>query len=101
MKINEFIPNSMIVKNNILNNKIEEAKEDNNGFLNMLKNKLDKVNEKQIKAEETTNSFLKGEETDVHKVMLDSEEAKLSVELAVQIRNKLVEAYQELNRMQL
>lgn len=101
MKINEFIPNNMIVKNNILNNKIEEAKEDNNGFLNMLKNKLDKVNEKQIKAEETTNSFLKGEETDVHKVMLDSEEAKLSVELAVQIRNKLVEAYQELNRMQL
>lgn len=91
----------MIVKNNILNNKIEEPKEDNNGFLNMLKNKLDKVNEKQIKAEETTNSFLKGEETDVHKVMLDSEEAKLSVELAVQIRNKLVEAYQELNRMQL
>lgn len=101
MKINEFIPNNMIVKNNILNNKIEEPKEDNNGFLNMLKNKLDKVNEKQIKAEETTNSFLKGEETDVHKVMLDSEEAKLSVELAVQIRNKLVEAYQELNRMQL
>lgn len=101
MKINEFIPNNMIVKNNIVNNKIEEAKEDNNGFLNMLKNKLDKVNEKQIKAEETTNSFLKGEETDVHKVMLDSEEAKLSVELAVQIRNKLVEAYQELNRMQL
>lgn len=101
MKINEFIPNNMIVKNNILNNKIEEAKEEDNGFLNMLKNKLDKVNEKQIKAEETTNSFLKGEETDVHKVMLDSEEAKLSVELAVQIRNKLVEAYQELNRMQL
>lgn len=101
MKINEFIPNNMIVKNNILNNKIEEAKEEDNGFMNMLKSKLDKVNEKQIKAEETTNSFLKGEETDVHKVMLDSEEAKLSVELAVQIRNKLVEAYQELNRMQL
>ncbi|AVP54210.1 flagellar hook-basal body complex protein FliE [Clostridium tetani] len=100
MKINEFIPNNMIFKNDI-NNKIQEKKEENNGFSHMLKNKLDKVNEKQIKAEETTNNFLQGEETDIHKVMLDSEEAKLSVELAVQVRNKLIEAYQELNRMQL
>ncbi|BDR67451.1 flagellar hook-basal body complex protein FliE [Clostridium tetani] len=100
MKINEFIPNNMIFKNDI-NNKIQEKKEENNGFSHMLKNKLDQVNEKQIKAEETTNNFLQGEETDIHKVMLDSEEAKLSVELAVQVRNKLIEAYQELNRMQL
>ncbi|RXM74370.1 flagellar hook-basal body complex protein FliE [Clostridium tetani] len=100
MKINEFIPNNMIFKNDI-NNKIQEKKEENNGFSHMLKNKLDKINEKQIKAEETTNNFLQGEETDIHKVMLDSEEAKLSVELAVQVRNKLIEAYQELNRMQL
>lgn len=90
----------MIFKNDI-NNKIQEKKEENNGFSHMLKNKLDQVNEKQIKAEETTNNFLQGEETDIHKVMLDSEEAKLSVELAVQVRNKLIEAYQELNRMQL
>lgn len=100
MKINEFIPNNMIFKNDI-NNKIQEKKEENNGFSHMLKNKLDQVNEKQIKAEETTNNFLQGEETDIHEVMLDSEEAKLSVELAVQVRNKLIEAYQELNRMQL
>lgn len=90
----------MIFKNEI-NNKIQNYKEENSGFSYMLKNKLDEVNAKQIKAEETTNSFLKGEETDIHKVMLDSEEAKLSVELAVQVRNKLIEAYQELNRMQL
>lgn len=100
MKINEFIPNNMIFKNEI-NNKVEHKKEENNDFVHMLKNKLDQVNEKQIKAEETTSNFLKGEETDIHKVMLDSEEAKLSVELAVQVRNKLIEAYQELNRMQL
>ncbi|RXI45927.1 flagellar hook-basal body complex protein FliE [Clostridium tetani] len=100
MKINEFIPNNVIFKNDI-NNKIQEKKEENNGFSHMLKNKLDQVNEKQIKAEETTNNFLQGEETDIHEVMLDSEEAKLSVELAVQVRNKLIEAYQELNRMQL
>lgn len=101
MKVNEFIPSNMIFKNQFNNNKVEHKKEENNDFVHMLKNKLDQVNEKQIKAEETTSSFLKGEETDIHTVMLDSEEAKLSVELAVQVRNKLIEAYQELNRMQL
>lgn len=100
MKINEFIPNNMIVKNES-NNKVYNQKEDGEVFLNTLKNKLNQVNERQIIAEETTDSFLKGEETDIHKVMLDSEEAKLSIELAVQVRNKLIEAYQELNRMQL
>lgn len=100
MKINEFIPNNMILKNES-NNKVYNQKEDGDIFLNTLKNKLNQVNEKQIIAEESTDSFLKGEETDIHKVMLDSEEAKLSIELAVQVRNKLIEAYQELNRMQL
>lgn len=90
----------MILKNES-NNKVYNQKEDGDIFLNTLKNKLNQVNEKQIIAEESTDSFLKGEETDIHKVMLDSEEAKLSIELAVQVRNKLIEAYQELNRMQL
>lgn len=46
-------------------------------------------------------AFIKGDETDIHNVMLNAEEAKMSMELAVQVRNKLVEAYQELSRMQL
>nr|WP_207714670.1 flagellar hook-basal body complex protein FliE [Clostridium tetanomorphum] len=81
------------------NKDVEQKSE--NSFFNTLKGKLDEVNEKQITAEKATESFIKGEEINVHNVMLDSEEAKMSIELAVQVRNKLVEAYQELNRMQL
>lgn len=81
-----------------LENKTEEK---SGSFFSVLKDKLDTVNEKQITAESTTSAFVSGEEIDVHKVMLDAEEAKLSLELAVQMRNKIVEAYQELNRMQL
>jgi len=79
-------------------NKSNEKETD---FLSVLQDKLDAVNEKQITSENTTSAFISGEEVDVHKVMLDAEEAKLSLELAVQMRNKIVEAYQEINRMQL
>lgn len=102
MKINQFVPDSKIFDSfNIKDNKTEKSDSSSGNFLDVLKEKLDAVNDKQIAAEDTTESFIKGEETDIHKVMLDTEEAKMSLELAVQIRNKLVDAYQELNRMQL
>ena len=70
-------------------------------FLDTLKEKLDEVNVKQIDADNITQKFIKGEEKDVHKVMISTEEAKLSLEMAVQIRNKLVDAYDAFNRMQI
>lgn len=101
----------MIINNNlqssVVNNAFsqlktnEENKSEGMSFLDTLNQKLDEVNEKQIKAENITEAFIKGEDVDVHEVMLVGEEAKLSLQMAVQVRNKLVEAYQELNRMQL
>jgi len=44
--------------------------------------------------------MLAGETTDVHDVMIATEEAGLAFNLMVEIRNKLVESYQELMRMQ-
>ena len=70
-------------------------------FLDTLKQKLDGVNDKQVAADDITQSFIKGDETDVQKVMLATQEAKLSLEMAVQIRNKLVDAYDAFNRMQI
>ena len=70
-------------------------------FLDTLKEKLDEVNNKQIDADNLTQKFVSGEETDVQKVMLATSEAKLSLDLAVQIRNKLVDAYDAFNRMQI
>ena len=105
MKINEFVPDNNIFTNvkfeNNVKNKTKDSFQNNNSFSNTLKEKLNEVNEKQIQAEDTTEAFVKGDVKNVHKVMLKTEEAKLSLELAVQIRNKMVEAYQELNRMQL
>lgn len=70
-------------------------------FSDTLKNVLDNVNDKQVQADALTSSFIKGDSVDVTQVMIASEEAKQSLELAVQVRNKLVEAFQEINKIQL
>jgi flagellar hook-basal body complex protein FliE len=99
MKINGFIPDSSIFDKLKLGEKTEEKKE--TSFIDRLKEKLDGVNDKQLEAENMTELLVKGEDVDIHEVMLSTEEAKMSLELAVQIRNKIVEAYQEINRMQI
>ncbi|QGU95082.1 flagellar hook-basal body complex protein FliE [Clostridium bovifaecis] len=102
MKINDFIPNTQIYsKFNSIEDKKETINENGNvSFGETLKNKLEEVNEKQLEAEKTTEQFIKGDNVDIHEVMVKTEEAKLSLQLAVQVRNKLLEAYQEINRMQ-
>lgn len=45
-------------------------------------------------------NFIVGEPTELHTLMIELEMAKLQMQLAVEIRDKLVEAYQELSRMQ-
>jgi flagellar hook-basal body complex protein FliE len=102
MKINQFVPDSKVFeKIGSKDNKEDISGKDSIGFGDLLKQKLDAVNDDQVKAEDTTQKFIQGDEVDVDKVMMDTEEAKMSLELAVQIRNKFVEAYQELNRTQL
>lgn len=76
-------------------------KSNGTNFYKYLKEELNKVNNTQIKAEQATMDLITGESTDIHQVMIATEEARLSLELAVQIRNKLVEAYQELTRLQI
>lgn len=85
--------NSINTQKDINTNKID--------FSKIVKEKLDQVNDKQVEAENKTIELIKGETNDIHEVMLSVEEARLSLELAVQIRNKIVEAVQELNRMQI
>lgn len=97
MRINSFTPNEEVF--NVFNETKEE--QGTSGFKNILKDSLDSVNEKQVIADKVTEKFVMGEDVEVHEVMLAAEEAKMSLQLAVQIRNKVVEAVKELNNMQL
>lgn len=97
MKINGFTPDTSLFDK--IGAKQDTANQ-GSSFADVLTSKLDEVNNAQVNADQLTESFIKGDGPDVHQVMIASEEAKMSMELAVQLRNKFVEAYQEINRTQ-
>ena len=59
------------------------------------------VNAKQATAANTVSGVLSGESVPLHQAMLAVEEASVSFQLMVEVRNKLLESYQELMRMQI
>ncbi|MGG7176583.1 flagellar hook-basal body complex protein FliE [Clostridium paraputrificum] len=101
MRVTSFVPNEEIFKIGLNTEKVRSSSESKGLFAETLKNSLDKINEQQLVAEEKGQAFVRGEDVDISEVMLAGEEAKISLQYAVQVRNKLVEAYQEISRMQL
>lgn len=61
---------------------------------------LDRVNAAQLQADRAAEAFAVGEQRDVAQLMIATEQARLALELTVQIRNKVLEAYQEIIRLQ-
>ena len=59
------------------------------------------VNSLQNSADATVRRFLRGEGGELHQVALEQQQAQLSFDLFLQMRNKAVQAYQEVMRMQL
>ncbi|MEW6725532.1 flagellar hook-basal body complex protein FliE [Desulforudis sp. 1088] len=68
-------------------------------FGEVLTRAIEELNASQVKADKAVQGFLSGEVKDVHQVMIALEEAHLMMQLSLEVRNKLVEAYQELSRM--
>jgi len=64
----------------------------------LLRAAVNRLNESQVRADEAVRQFLAGEVQDVHQVVIALREAELTMQLAVEVRNKIVEAYQELSR---
>lgn len=69
-------------------------------FKETLSKYLKEVNTLQNKADESIKRLITGEEKDLHKVVIATQEANLSFMLLMEIRNKLVEAYKELTKTQ-
>lgn len=73
----------------------------NEDFGSMLMDAMKEVNQSQNDARQLQNSYLAGQSgVEVHDVMIAMERATVALQLTMQVRNKVLEAYQELNRMQ-
>ncbi|MFO7653905.1 MAG: flagellar hook-basal body complex protein FliE [Candidatus Krumholzibacteriia bacterium] len=70
------------------------------GFASQLSSALQEVNRLQVNRDDTVEQMVRGEMTEVHDVMVAAEEAQLAFELMLEVRNKLLESYQEIMRMQ-
>lgn len=69
------------------------------GFADTLRNALDGVNATQSRASELTEAYERGDTTDIAKVMLARQESGVAFEATLQVRNKLLSAYQDIMRM--
>ena len=70
-------------------------------FADMLGKMVQEVNTKHAAASEAVSGVVTGENVPLHQAMIAIEEASVSFQLMVEVRNKLVESYQELMRMQI
>ena len=70
-------------------------------FQNLLGNFVQDVNDKQVAAGDAVNGLLSGKNVSLHQAMISMEEASISFQLMVEVRNKLLDSYQELMRMQI
>jgi flagellar hook-basal body complex protein FliE len=75
--------------------------EDNSvSFSSYLNDALNQVNDLQLQADAAANDLAVGKTDNIHQVMIASEKADIALQFTIQIRNKVMDAYNEIMRMQ-
>jgi flagellar hook-basal body complex protein FliE len=70
-------------------------------FENLLGGLVNDVAQKQAAASNTISGLLSGQNVSLHQAMISMEEANISFQMMVEVRNRLLDSYQELMRMQI
>ena len=79
----------------------ERIDDEKGGFGQLLRSSMDKINGLQQKADEQVTAVQSGRSADMIDAVVALEEADMSFQLLLQVRNKAVRAYEEIMRMQL
>lgn len=69
-------------------------------FANALKKAIENVNDAQNLSDVKTEALVRGEIDDLHDVMITAQKASITLETTVQIQRKVIDAYNEIMRMQ-
>ncbi|MDD5434186.1 MAG: flagellar hook-basal body complex protein FliE [Nitrospira sp.] len=80
---------------------VDKVSGEKDSFADVLKGSIEKVNGLQAEADQATQQFLVGNDSNIHQVMIAMEKANLSFQMMMQVRNKIVNAYEEMMRMQI
>lgn len=68
-------------------------------FGTILKNAISTVNDSQVASDTMTNKLVNGDNVELHDVMISAQKANITLNTALSIRNKVIDAYQEIMRM--
>jgi flagellar hook-basal body complex protein FliE len=69
------------------------------GFSQMVAKGLDEVNQKLLSTQTDLQKLAVGDVQNLHQVMINLEEARMSFQLLMQVRNRVLEAYQDVMKM--
>lgn len=69
-------------------------------FGDTIKSAVDKVNEMQNNADQLANKLASGDSVEIHQAMIAMSKAGTALQFTAQVRNKVIEAYQEIMRTQ-
>lgn len=97
MQINPLSSNMLqgIAKIGAASNETEKQ-----NFTDIMNKALSDVQDTDEKVTQANVDLLTGENDSIHQAMIDAEKAELSLNLAIQVRNKVIDAYNEVMRMQ-
>ncbi|MFQ5559130.1 MAG: flagellar hook-basal body complex protein FliE [Nitrospinota bacterium] len=90
----------LIAANDLKSGKSGDADGAEKSFLETLGESIDEVNSLQLEAGKAAQELAIGESDNIHDVMIAMEKASVSFRMMAQVRNKVLEAYQEVMRMQ-
>jgi flagellar hook-basal body complex protein FliE len=79
---------------------VSEAKTSGDGFGSLVKDAVESLDSSQKSAEQEISKAVTGESPDLHKTIIALQSADLKFQLGLQVRNKLIGAYEEIMRMQ-
>jgi flagellar hook-basal body complex protein FliE len=94
------IANSLNVLGTNSNNKIDDS-EAGKSFQNMLNDAISSVNNEQVDGYKAMEGIATGKVTNLQEAVQRIEEAELSLKLALEVKNKALNAYKEVMRMQI
>jgi len=69
-------------------------------FFDALQNSMEDVNKNQLEADASIKDLIAGKTKNIHETMLQLQKADLSLKTMMQVRNKILEAYKEIMKMQ-
>lgn len=101
------IENSFANREILFNNKFQLGNDDelqNTGsvtFGDVLKKAINDTNDKLVESDAATNAFIRGDDVSIDEVMIKNQEANLCLQFLTQTRDKLLEGYDTLSKLQL